>query len=381
MWKRLRSTGEDVVNPILNTHPQREGSGVADDRAALDGALRRYLDRRLRDSERVDAEFGRDLAGATADFTLSGGKRMRSLLAWWGWIVGGGAFRGRAADGARQACAALELIQTCALVHDDVMDGSPVRRGRPSVHAAYAREHERDALAGDPAGYGEALAVLAGDLALVWADDMLNEALAGVPDPGRARAVWRDLRTGIMAGQFLDVRAQARRERSEESALRVDLLKTASYSVERPLHLGAAMSGAEPDVVEALRGYGRDVGVAYQLRDDLLGVYGDSSRTGKPVGEDIREGKCTLLLVNGIRLARESGDAAALRLFDRVGDPDAEVDPAEAAEALERVGARELVRGRCRELAARGWSRLEGLPAPASVLEGLRELADLTAGG
>lgn len=371
--------GEGTVNPILNTHGHAPSDTAADDhRAALEDALRHYLDRRLRDAERVDGVFGQDLAGTTVRFTLDGGKRMRPLLAWWGWVSGGGATAGEQARSALQACAALELIQTCALVHDDVMDGSPTRRGRPSLHAAYTCEHRRDGLVGEPRRYGEALAVLVGDLALVWADDMLCEALAGVSEPERARAVWRDVRTEIMAGQFLDLRTQARRERSEEAVLRVDLLKTASYSVERPLHLGAAMAGAGPAVVEALRGYGRDVGTAFQLRDDLLGVYGDSARTGKPVGEDIREGKCTLLLVTGTRLAEEQGDTAALRLLDLVGVPGADVDPDQVARVLDRVGARDLVRNRCRELAARGEARLEGLDAPNSVLEGLRDLAALT---
>lgn len=375
------AAGEDAVNPILKTHMHlpEPGAVAGDGGRALDRALRDYLDRRLRDAERLDEDFGRELAGITVGFTLGGGKRMRPRLAWWGWLAGGGTPHGGAADSAVQACAALELIQTCALVHDDVMDGSPTRRGRPSVHAAYMAEHLREGFAGEPRRQGEALAVLVGDLALVWADDMLCEALAGVPGSTEARAVWRDLRTEIMAGQFLDLRAQARRERSEEAALRVNLFKTASYSVERPLHLGAAMAGADAATVGALRGYGRDVGVAFQLRDDLLGVYGDGERTGKPVGEDIREGKCTLLLVTGIRLARERGDRAASDLLDGVGDPETEVDPHEVAEVLERLGARDLVHRRCGELAARGEARLRGLDAPASVMEGLRALATQTA--
>lgn len=394
---------EEAVNPLLNT--QSRTPAAEDDRDALEDALSRYLHRRLRDAEAVDGEFGRDLAGETVRFTLGGGKRLRSRLAWWGWVAGGGATSGERSRAALQACAAVELIQTCALVHDDVMDGSPTRRGRPSVHALFAAEHADSGHGGDARRYGEALAVLVGDLALVWADDMFAEALVcealshgaaspATPPPAahphaalaqeghshearsrRARAVWRDLRTEIMAGQFLDVRAQARRDRSEAAALRVNLLKTASYSVERPLHLGAALAGADSTTVEALRGYGRDVGTAFQLRDDLLGVYGDSGRTGKPVGEDIREGKCTLLLGAGVRLADERGDAAARDLLARVG---AGADPAEAAEALDRLGARDLVRARCAELAARGTARLDGLDLEPSVDRGLRSLAALT---
>jgi len=366
---------EEAVNPLLNTQRQAHTAAVAGHRTALEDALRSYLHRRLRDAEAVDREFGRELAGETVRFTLGGGKRMRSLLAWWGWIAGGGTTDGEGAHSALQACGALELIQTCALVHDDVMDGSPTRRGRPSVHARHTAEHAENGHGGEPRRYGEALAVLVGDLALVWADDMFGEALAGVPRPGRARPVWRELRTEIMAGQFLDVRAQARRDRSEGAALRVNLLKTASYSVERPLHLGAAMAGADGETVDALRGYGRDVGTAFQLRDDLLGVYGDSARTGKPVGEDIREGKCTLLLGAGVRLAGEQEDAAARDLLARVG---ADADPAEVADTLDRLGARDLVRARCEELAARGAGRLDGLDLDPVVLEGLRGLAART---
>ncbi|GAA1436710.1 polyprenyl synthetase family protein [Nocardiopsis tropica] len=366
---------EEAVNPLLNTHREGHDAAVGGHRAALEDALRRYLHRRLRESEGIDAGFGRDLAGETVRFTLGGGKRMRSLLAWWGWTAGGGNPGGERARSALQACGALELIQTCALVHDDVMDGSPTRRGRPSVHARHMAEHEENGHSGEPRRYGEALAVLVGDLALVWADDMFEEALDGLSRPRGARAVWRGLRTEIMAGQFLDVRAQAGRDRSEGTALRMNLLKTASYSVERPLHLGAAMAGADGATVDALRGYGRDVGTAFQLRDDLLGVYGDPARTGKPVGEDIGEGKCTLLLAAGVRLAGERGDAAASDLLSRVG---AGADPAEVADALERLGARDLVRGRCRELAARGAARLDGLDLDPAVLEGLRGLAART---
>jgi geranylgeranyl diphosphate synthase type I len=165
------------------------------------------------------------------------------------------------------------------------------------------------------------MAILVGGLAMAWADDLIHDALEDLTTRSAARAVWREMRTEVMAGQFLDLRSQARGELSENNALRVDLLKTATYTVERPLHLGAAMSGAPAETVAALRGYGGDVGVAFQLRDDLLDVYGDPARTGKEPGEDLREGRNTLLPAARIRLARQQGDNEALRILRRAGGP------------------------------------------------------------
>ncbi|MFL1377362.1 polyprenyl synthetase family protein [Nocardiopsis protaetiae] len=357
--------------PVLNGRRPNtpEGDRV---RGEVEATLRAHLDRRLREAEHLDTGFARDLADRTARFTLDGGKRLRPLLAWWGWRAGDGEASGPAARSALAACAALELVQTFALVHDDVMDGSTRRRGRPAVHTLYEEEHRRLGLAGEARRHGESLAVLVGDLALVWADDMLAEALPGTPCPRPARAVWRAIRTEMVAGQFLDVRGQAHRSRSETLALRIDLFKTAAYTVERPLHLGAAMAGADPAVVEALRGYGRDVGLAFQLADDLAGAYGDPGETGKPVGDDLREGKTTLLLALGTRLADERADTGAARVLARVGRG---ADPAEAAAALDRVGARARVRDRCRELAERGIGHLNGIDPPTEVRVALLHLA------
>uniref|UniRef100_UPI000377BE4B polyprenyl synthetase family protein n=1 Tax=Nocardiopsis lucentensis TaxID=53441 RepID=UPI000377BE4B len=333
---------------------------VAPVRSAVEEDLRDYLGGRVREAGEADGEFGRDLAASVAGFAL-GGKRLRSVVAWWGWLAGGGADDGADARRALRACAALELVQTWALIHDDVMDGSDLRRGAPSVHAAHAAAHRSHGYAGEERRYAEGMAILAGDLALVWADDMLDEALAGLATREEARAVWRRMRTELIAGQFLDVRAPARRERSEATALRIDRLKTAAYSVERPLHLGAVMAGADHGVVRALRDYGVDIGTAYQLRDDVDSVYADPARTGKDPGEDIRDGKCTLLMSAGLRLAEERGDAEAARL---IADPGADPDDATVGAvvaALDRVGARDEVERRRRDLAARGAARLDGL--------------------
>lgn len=367
-----------AVSPA-NPHEEAPPSDVEEVRTKVEGLLSEYLDERVTAADKLDQEFADALAARLAAFTLDGGKRLRSVLAWWGWLAGGGAAGGAGARSALRACSAIEILQSFALAHDDVMDATPTRRGAPSFHAAHTAEHRARALAGDARRYGESMAILVGDLAMAWADDLLHESVEGLPTRGAAHAVWRNMRTEVMAGQFLDLRAQACGERSERSALRIDLLKTATYTVERPLHLGAAMAGASAETVTALRGYGGDVGVAFQLRDDLLDAYGDPVRTGKETGEDLREGKNTLLLAAGIRLAGEQGDTEALRTLRLVGGPPELVDPEGAAHVLERVGARNLVRRRCRELAGRGLGRLAPLDLDPAVYGGLRYFAEAAA--
>ncbi|MFE1099790.1 polyprenyl synthetase family protein [Nocardiopsis alba] len=348
-------------------------TGVEDIREAVGETLHGYLAERAREVGALDAECDRELADRVASFAL-GGKRIRSTLVWWGRLAGGGEEEGPGARIALSAGAAIELFQAFALIHDDVMDSAPERRGEPSLHVLHTARHRSRSYAGDPERYGDSMAVLTGDLALAWADDLLYEVSAGRP---RALRIWRDMRTEVMVGQYLDLRSHARTERSVGRALRIDRLKTASYTVERPLQLGAALAGAPAPVEEALRGYGRDVGVAYQLRDDLLDLYGDTARTGREPGEDLREGKNTMLLASGIDLARRSGDTAALALLEGVGT--VPVDPAEVAETLERLGARDLVGGHCRSLADRGASRITGLDIDPGVRDGLLDFAESAA--
>lgn len=360
--------------PRTEWHPPRTDFGGV--RAAVGDLLRQHLSPRVREVDFLDPECARELAERILAFTL-GGKRLRSTLAWWGWLAGGGPSDGPEARAALSAASALEVLQTFALVHDDVMDSAPTRRGAPSVHAAHTAEHRARSHRGASARYGESMAVLTGDLALVWADDLLRESLEDLPTRNEAHRVWRDMRTEVMVGQYLDLRSQARAERSVSVALRTDRLKTASYTVERPLHLGAAMAGAPSSTTSALRDYGADVGVAFQLRDDLMDLYGDPARTGKAPGEDLEQGTNTMLLATGIDLAREHGDTAALRLLERVGSRPVDTD--RIADLLDRLGARELVRGRCRDLADRGVRHLAPLDLDPTVRDELTRFADTAA--
>ncbi|MBQ0889793.1 polyprenyl synthetase family protein, partial [Streptomyces sp. RM72] len=228
--------------------------------------LARVLDERLRHSRAVDPVFARELAGRLATLVERGGKRLRTAFAHCGWRAAGGS--GDAAAVLRTG-AALELLQACALVHDDVMDGSVRRRGAPALHVELARSHWAAARHGSAEDFGTSAAVLAGDLALAWADDLLTETALGTPHGRRLHEEWRAMRTEMVAGQYRDLHAQAARSSDVDEALSIATLKSALYTVARPLALGASLAGADEHLLDALRTAGRCAGLAFQLRDDL----------------------------------------------------------------------------------------------------------------
>lgn len=253
------------------------------------------------------------------DDLLRGGKRMRPAFCYWAW-------RGSASDddlarhdaGVLQAAASLELLQACALIHDDVMDGSDTRRGMPAAHRRFAGHHLDASWSGSADGFGVGAAILLGDLCLSWADQLLLEAALPVEALGRAKPVYDQMRTELMAGQYLDMLEQARAGSTVDGALRVVRYKSAKYTVERPLHIGAALAGADDGIMAAYSAYGLPLGEAFQLRDDVLGVFGDPAVTGKPAGDDLREGKRTVL----IALAVERATKTQVQLIDTyLGDP------------------------------------------------------------
>ena len=341
----------------------------------LEQALADFLDRRRAAAAAIDPAFGA-AAGDLCEFVLGGGKRIRPTFAWWGWRGAGGDPDGPQVDAVLRAVAALELIQACALVHDDLMDASATRRGRPTVHVAFARRHAASAWRGRPARFGAAAAILLGDLALVWADDMLRGAGLDPDAAARAATPWEAMRTEVLGGQYLDDFVQSTGDSSARAALQIDRYKTAAYTVERPLHLGAAIAGAGPDLVSCYRRFGADIGVAFQLRDDLLGVFGDPAVTGKPAGDDLREGKRTLLLALAVERAAQRGSAAAVaEIEDAVGDPDLDDERlARVRDLLDELGAVQAVEQR---IAALTGSALDALSTAEIAEPAAARLADL----
>ncbi|KAA1423491.1 polyprenyl synthetase family protein [Mumia zhuanghuii] len=251
-----------------------------------------------------------------ATAATTGGKRLRAAFCHAGWTVGGGSGDDAAVV---RASAALELLQASALVHDDVVDASLTRRGKPAAHAAFAIAHREAGWSGDPDAYGVGAAILLGDLLLSWSDEMFRTSGFSPDVVARATPYLDACKTEVVSGQFLDLVGQAIGATSVDEAMRIVRYKSAKYTVERPLHLGAALAGAGPETIDALSAYALPVGEAFQLRDDVLGVFGDPAVTGKPAGDDLREGKRTVLVAHAYSRA-DLEQRAALDLG--LGDPD-----------------------------------------------------------
>ncbi|GAA2111802.1 polyprenyl synthetase family protein [Microlunatus panaciterrae] len=263
----------------------------------VDGLLRESLSdlmhlwtHRLDDNGPVDILADADLPQLLEQLVSTGGKRIRPMMSYLGWLTASGKSRGIGHAEVVQVGAALELLHLFALVHDDVMDESGSRRGQPTVHTRTTQLHIDNAALGSAQRFGESIAILLGDLAHAEADHLV----AGLPQ--EMRRIWRLLVVELVCGQRRDLTGGAAGRRDLGHARQVARMKSGGYTVQRPLQLGAAAAKA-PDVVNsALISYGREVGEAFALRDDLLGALGDPAQTGKPAGDDLISGKPTVIL-------------------------------------------------------------------------------------
>jgi len=351
----------------------------ADLSAAVQHELTAFLAARETECTRIDRSVG-SAVRVLADFVLNGGKRLRPTFAWWGWRGAGGDPAGGQARSVLRAVSALELLQAGALIHDDVMDSSTTRRGMPTVHVTFAARHASRRWLGPADRFGAASATLLGDYALLWADDLLRDSGLEPAALQRAGAVWNAMRIELIAGQYLDVRAQASGDETDRAALRVARYKSAAYTVERPLHLGAAIVDAPAELVAAYRRFGTDIGVAFQLRDDLLGVFGDPAVTGKPAGDDLREGKRTLLVALALRAARQrsgpAAEAAVAVVRGALGKPDLSADELDAVRsAFVELGAVDAMEQRIEALTESALAALGGTSVAEPAASRLAELA------
>jgi geranylgeranyl diphosphate synthase type I len=282
--------------------------------------LRALLETEIERWKALDPEIVAPLESLGA-LLLAGGKRLRPAFCHWGFVgAGGDPDDPVVAD----AGAAFELLHAFALIHDDVMDGSSTRRGVRTAHLEYATRHALGEWRGEARRFGEGVAILMGDLAFVYADQFLPASNA------EAMAVWHELRIELNVGQYLDIVGTARAQTNRVAAERIARYKSGKYTVERPLHLGAALAGRFGDLAPALSAYGLPLGDAFQLRDDMLGAFGESALTGKPVGDDLREGKPTPMLAIA---ASRAGEQHA-ELLHRVGAPDLDEDEVAALQAV-----------------------------------------------
>ncbi|MFD9064569.1 polyprenyl synthetase family protein [Kitasatospora purpeofusca] len=346
------------------------GAGAAWDgglKARVDGALHAFVAAETALLNEIDPELkpvSEQLTAAVAD-----GKRLRAAFAYWGWRAAGQPD----SEAMVRAATAVELVHAAAVVHDDLIDDSPVRRGAPTAHLAL-----RTAAPAGPGqrAAGRALALLVGDLLTAWSGQLL--ASCGLPAGylARARPLWATLARELVAGECLEVlRTRAVSVRSgtpEASSLEIIRYKTAKYTVEHPLHLGALLAGAPPALLEAFTAYGLPLGEAFQLRDDLLGVFGDPRRTGKSNLDDLAGAKPTAL----VSLARaRSGPADRDRLNALLGRPDLGPDGLDELRALlERSGARARVEELIEERTSAARTALAAVTLPAQATEALRDL-------
>ena len=310
------------------------------------------------------------VADALSAFVLGGGKRLRPAFAYWGFRGAGGVD----SDEVVTAVSALELVQASALIHDDLMDRSDTRRGEPSVHRRFAVLHTAEGWRGGAAGFGDAAAVLLGDLALVWSDELLHSSGMGLTEVARARPVFDRMRTEVTVGQYLDVLTQATGDTSLERAGKVARFKAAKYTVERPLLLGAALAGAGPEINASYAAFGLPLGEAFQMRDDVLGVFGDPAQTGKPAGDDLREGKRTYLVAAAFATLPEAGRA---ELDAALGDPGLDETGVERLRGMIRdSGALAATEARIDTLNSAALTALDQAPIDEEARQVLRELAD-----
>ena len=330
--------------------------------ARVDVRLRRLIDAEDARWTALDPVLA-DPFTAIRNLVLVGGKRLRPGFCHWGFVGAGGD-----PDDPKliDAGAALELLHAFALFHDDVMDGSATRRGQPTVHTVHEAQHG-GVWAGEARRYGEGVAILVGDLTFVYADQLMRAASAA------AWEIWNELRVELNIGQYLDIVGSAHRERRWAKAEQISRYKSGKYTIERPLHLGAMIAAPERHrLLAELSGYGLPLGDAFQMRDDVLGVYGDTAVTGKPVADDLREGKPTPLLA----LACAAATSAQAAVLDRVGAADlSDAEIADLQQVIIDTGALRALEDHITELTRQALAALSAMSLAAGAADELTQLA------
>jgi geranylgeranyl diphosphate synthase type I len=341
-------------------------SSLAEVGSRVEARIGALLDDEIVRWRAVDPDLAEPLV-ALRELVRAGGKRLRPAFCHWAYVGAGGAHDNPVVV---DAGAALELLHTFALVHDDVMDGSNLRRGLPAIHRRFMTRHDVQQWRGEARRYGEGAAILVGDFAFVYADILLRST------PEIARPIFDELRIELCVGQYLDLEGTASGSSDPVQAARIERYKSGKYTVERPLHLGAALAGRLDELADPLSAFGLPLGAAFQLRDDILGVFGDSAITGKPVGDDLREGKLTPLVAAAA--ARATGPAARrLQNLGRSDLDDAEIAGLQAV--LVDTGAVDEVERNIERLVEQALGALAVAPITSEARVALEELGTFVA--
>jgi geranylgeranyl diphosphate synthase, type I len=379
-----------VNNPLV------KGAGaVLDPQAPLSQAFREAVSAEisafLNEQSSVLDSMGPELVPVhlMASQMLCGGKRMRPAFCVWGYVAAAGIPSDDELKPLLAAAGSLDVLHVSALIHDDLMDSSDLRRGRPAAHRQFEALHANAGWLGDSAAFGRAGAILLGDLLVMWSAQMLHGAGVDQSTLERALPIVEAMRTEVTCGQYLDIVAQAHPLRKRAPAIgslrptielalddasRVVEYKAARYTVQRPCQIGAALGGGDDELYFALGAYGSPLGRAFQFRDDLLGVFGDPKVTGKPAGDDLREGKRTVLVAHAYAHA---GDPGQKLLLQRLGDPALdETGISELQQVIVESGAREAVESMINENYERALKALHDTEITEEGRVGLTALAD-----
>ncbi|HJY44588.1 MAG TPA: polyprenyl synthetase family protein [Propionibacteriaceae bacterium] len=379
-----------VNNPLV-----KGADAVLDPQAPLSQAFREAVSAEisafLNEQSSVLDSMGPELVPVhlMASQMLCGGKRMRPAFCVWGYIAAAGIPSDDDLKSLLTAAGSLDVLHVSALIHDDLMDSSDLRRGRPAAHRQFEALHANAGWLGDSAAFGRAGAILLGDLLVMWSAQMLHGAGVDQSTLERALPIVEAMRTEVTCGQYLDIVAQAHPLRKRAPAIgslrptielalddasRVVEYKAARYTVQRPCQMGAALGGGDDELYFALGAYGSPLGRAFQFRDDLLGVFGDPKVTGKPAGDDLREGKRTVLVAHAYAHADDAGQKL---LLQRLGDPALdETGITELQQVIVESGAREAVESMINEYYERALKALHDTEITEEGRVGLTALAD-----
>ena len=379
-----------VNNPLV-----KSAAAVVDPQAPLSQAFREAVSAEisafLNEQSSVLDSMGPELVPVhlMASQLLCGGKRMRPAFCVWGYVAAAGIPSDDELKPLLAAAGSLDVLHVSALIHDDLMDSSDLRRGRPAAHRQFEALHANAGWLGDSAAFGRAGAILLGDLLVMWSAQMLHGAGVDQSTLERALPIVEAMRTEVTCGQYLDIVAQAHPLRKRAPAIgslrptielalddasRVVEYKAARYTVQRPSQIGAALGGGDDELYFALGAYGSPLGRAFQFRDDLLGVFGDPKVTGKPAGDDLREGKRTVLVAHAYAHA---GDAGQKLLLQRLGDPALDgTGISELQQVIVESGARDAVESMINEYYERALKALHDTEITEEGRTGLTALAD-----
>jgi geranylgeranyl diphosphate synthase type I len=380
---------------VVNTPVVKGADAVLDPQAPLSQAFREAVSAEisafLNEQAAVLDSMGPELVPVhlMASQLLCGGKRMRPAFCLWGYVAAAGIPSDDELKPLLTAAGSLDVLHVSALIHDDLMDSSDLRRGRPAAHRQFEALHANAGWLGDSAAFGRAGAILLGDLLVMWSAQMLHGGGLDQSTLERALPIVEAMRTEVTCGQYLDIVAQAHPLRKRAPAIgslrptielalddasRVVEYKAARYTVQRPCQIGAALGGGDDELYFALGAYGSPLGRAFQFRDDLLGVFGDPKVTGKPAGDDLREGKRTVLVAHAYAHA---GDAGQKLLLERLGDPALdETGIGELQQVIVESGARDAVESMINENYERALKSLHDTEITSEGQTGLTALAD-----